>query len=163
MDEFLTKPIAPHLLFQMIATCLGRQPGHAARKAERPAAAETSAPAEAAPLDLLDVGTLANTFAGDAGKMRKYALLFVESARDGINEIELSIARGELGRVAELGHRIKSSARAVGALSFAHLCARLEGLQKDGDPAEADAVLAQMKILLVKLADHIAGEIAELS
>ncbi len=95
--------------------------------------------------------------------MRKYATLFVESARDGINEIELAIARGELARVAELGHRIKSSARAVGALSFAHLCARLEAMQKDGDPAEADAILAQMKVLLVTLADHIAGEIAELS
>jgi two-component system sensor histidine kinase/response regulator len=163
MDEFLTKPIAPNLLFTMIATCMGRQPGHAERKAARPAAVSDSAPATAAPLDLLDVDTLANTFAGDVAKMRKYAMLFVESARDGINEIELATARGELERVAELGHRIKSSARAVGALSFAQLCARLEGLQKDGDPGEAEAILAQMKILLVTLAEHIAGEIAELS
>jgi two-component system sensor histidine kinase/response regulator len=160
MNEFLTKPIAPHLLFSMIATCLGRQPGHASRKAARPSA--QVAPLACAPLDLLDVATLANTFAGDAAKMRKYAMLFVESARDGINEIELATARGELARVAELGHRIKSSARAVGAMSFAQLCARLEALQKDGDPSEAEAILAQMKVLLVTLADHIAGEIAEL-
>jgi two-component system sensor histidine kinase/response regulator len=160
MNEFLTKPIAPHLLFATIADCLAQRPGHHARKAVRQAEQAVVTPA---PLALFDVAELSQTFAGDAVKMRKYAMMFLDSARDGINEIELANARGDLARVAELGHRVKSSARTVGALSFAQLCARLEGLQKDGDPAEVELILAQLKVLLVTLGDHMTGEIAELS
>ncbi len=166
MNEFLTKPIAPHLMFSMIAQCLAERDDFVARKAGQPKANKAGkapgAPADQA-LELLDVSVLANTFANDAAKMRKYANLFLESARAGLNEIDDACVRGDMARVAELGHRVKSSARAVGALSFAHLCARLEGMQKDGDPAEADQVIAQMKTLLVTLSEHIAGEIIELS
>ncbi len=73
---------------------------------------------------LLDLATLALTFGNDAVKMRKYALLFLDTARDGIAEMEQAMALEDLGRLADLGHRSKSSALAVGAHAFAAICAR---------------------------------------
>jgi HPt (histidine-containing phosphotransfer) domain-containing protein len=85
--------------------------------------------------------------------------MFLDAARDGMVEVNQAMADNDMARLAELGHRIKSSARAVGAMSFAELCLALEHLHSDAAPAEAQHIVEQMQALLDVLKDHIAQEL----
>jgi two-component system, sensor histidine kinase and response regulator len=162
MDDFVTKPIAPHLLFALIARWLAkraervgpRRPGPGARTPDAPAALPVSHNP-----GLFDMAALAMTFGGNPDKMRKYALMFLQSARDGMAELEDAMDHRNLRRVSELGHRIKSSARAVGAMSYADLCYQLEHLAVDATVEDARAVLLQMPPLLERLREHITHEL----
>ncbi|MFS2003080.1 CHASE domain-containing protein [Duganella sp. CT11-25] len=201
MDEFVTKPIAPKLLFNMLAKWMsqraraasmerkvappppsyftmadgGTPPAalkmYAARVAvppgpvvappaivSRSTAAPEAAPAPA-PVELFDVAALALTFSGKPDKMRKYALLFLQSARDGMKEVDAALARDDLAQLSELGHRIKSSARAVGAMQFGNLCLGLEHLRKDPDIGKARQLVQQMHAMLAVLDEHIEQEL----
>ncbi|MES2298479.1 MAG: CHASE domain-containing protein [Pseudomonadota bacterium] len=166
MDDFVTKPIAPHLLFALLARSLARRPQrvHARRGMDEGLAAQASsaaaAAATAADPGLFDTAALSVTFGGNPEKMRKYALMFLQSARDGITELGDALEQGDLRRVTELGHRIKSSARAVGAMSFAALCGQLEHLEPQATVDDARAVLANMVALLAVLSEHIPHEMA---
>ena len=158
MDEFVTKPIAPNLLFHLLAKWLRRRGGGFA------AATPTSASAPAAHgtrnQAVLDVNALARTFSNDPVKMRKYAQLFLDTARDGLAEMEQAMALEDLKRLADLGHRTKSSALAVGATAFASLCLQLESLRRGGDLPQARALLAQMEPALAQVAEEISLDFA---
>src|SRR5450830_30586 len=170
MDEFVTKPIAPNLLFHLLAKWFRLRGGigHAA-----PPAASAAAPkgnSQSSPslnqggewrdTAILDLATLALTFSNDTAKMRKYAQLFLDTARDGIAEMEQALALEDLGRLADLGHRSKSSARAVGANAFAALCLSIEGLRRGGDLPQARALVAAMAPALAQVAEQISLEFA---
>jgi two-component system sensor histidine kinase/response regulator len=151
MDEFVTKPTSPNLLFEVIARCL---------RDHAPAPPASAAPA-AAPAALLDMAALALTFGGNPDKMRKYAFMFLDSARDGLAVVGEALARADIERAADTGHRMKSAARAVGAMEFAQLCHQLEQLRVGGSVADADALLARLVALRELLAEHMAVELGE--
>ncbi|MES2264978.1 MAG: CHASE domain-containing protein [Pseudomonadota bacterium] len=183
MDEFITKPIAPNLLFTVLSRWMARRAGEGVRPArvrngpavsaaagiEAPppaglAAAPSMLPASTLPpvnehAEMFDIAALALTFNNRPDKMRKYALMFLDAARDGMVEVNEAMGQGDLARLSELGHRIKSSARAVGAMSFAELCLALEHLTHDSDPAQAQQIVAQMQPLLDRLKDQMAQDL----
>jgi HPt (histidine-containing phosphotransfer) domain-containing protein len=111
---------------------------------------------------LFELSVLGQTFGNRPDKMRKYAVMFLSSARDGLVEIETALAARDLKRLAELGHRIKSSARAVGALAFAELCVALERLKPQEDPAGAARIVAHMGPMLDRLQRYIDVELEPL-
>jgi two-component system sensor histidine kinase/response regulator len=164
MDEFVTKPISPNMLFEVIAKWLRARPVRGGRRIPPPAprAAPLAPPAPPAGqgTDLIDEAALAMTFGGNPVKMRKYALLFLESAHQAMVEINEAVARADIGRVAELGHRLKSSAKAVGALGFADLCEALERLSGDAAGGAAARLTADMSALLARLDEHIEQRVA---
>ena len=69
-----------------------------------------------------------------------------------------ALAQGDVARVRELGHRIKSSARTVGALGMADICQALEHLPP-GTPeqelARARALAAGLWPLLERITEQI--------
>ena len=176
MDDFLTKPIVPNLLFATLSKWLSQRAADGRTAQVRtvnpaaPAAAMPATPARratdvmpAAPAGeppLFDLTVLGQTFGNKADKMRKYALMFLDSARDSLAEVDEALGRGDSKRLAELGHRIKSSARAVGAMSFAELCLALERLKPDAPPQEAQAIVSHMHLMLERLKTQIAGEMS---
>ncbi|MBB3221474.1 CHASE domain-containing protein [Pseudoduganella umbonata] len=111
---------------------------------------------------LFDLSVLGQTFGNRPDKMRKYAVMFLTSARDGLVEIETALTAGDMKRLAELGHRIKSSARAVGALAFAELCIALERLKPQQDTAAAARIVAHMGPMLDRLQRYIDVELEPL-
>jgi HPt (histidine-containing phosphotransfer) domain-containing protein len=151
MNEFVTKPTSPNLLFEVIARWLRMQPS-------RPAPAPEPAPAAEA-AGMLDMAALAATFGGNPDKMRKYAFMFLESARDGLAEVGQALDSGDIGRAAELGHRMKASSRAVGAMEFSQLCHQLEQLRAGDAPADARVLLERMLLLREQLAGHMVQEL----
>jgi PAS domain S-box-containing protein len=151
MDEFVTKPVAPESLVATVARALGRSVQH-----------RTAAPAPAVPAQgpsLLDLEVLSETFGGNPEKMRKYAFMFLETAREGLLEIDRALAAGEVERAAGVAHRIKSSARTVGALGFGDVCADLEGQREHGSIAQARSLAARLRALLARLERHVAAEL----
>ncbi|MNM72653.1 Aerobic respiration control sensor protein ArcB [compost metagenome] len=169
MDEFLTKPIAPNLLFHLLAKWFRLRGGIGgpggmghAQQAGRAGAKTPLARAipERRDTAILDLATLALTFSNDAVKMRKYAQLFLDTARDGIAEMEQALALEDLGRLADLGHRSKSSALAVGAHAFAALCTSIEALRLGGEVPQARALLAALGPALAQVAEQISLEFA---
>jgi HPt (histidine-containing phosphotransfer) domain-containing protein len=119
----------------------------------------TPAPAPAQSPALLDLDVLSETFGGSPEKMRKYAFMFLEAAREGLLEIDRALAAGDVGRAANVAHRIKSSARAVGALGFGEVCADLERQRERGAIAQARSLAARLRALLARLERHIAAEL----
>ena len=162
MNEFVTKPTSPNLLFEVIARWLRKRVPRVTPAGAAPPAAEARAavaPEPDAPAGMLDMAALALTFGANPDKMRKYAFMFLDSARDGLGEIGEALGRGDMERAADIGHRMKSSARAVGAMDFSRLCHQLEQLRVGGAVADARALLGRMLALREQLALHMAQEL----
>jgi PAS domain S-box-containing protein len=172
MDDFLTKPIVPNLLLATLSRWLSQRAADGrmaqvrtvtATAAGTPARRATDVmPLPVAEPALFDPSVLGQTFGNKADKMRKYAVMFLASGRDGLAEIEAALAARDMKRLSELGHRIKSSARAVGALAFAELCLALERLKQDNDPARAAQIVAHMAPMLDRLQRYVDTELEPL-
>jgi two-component system sensor histidine kinase/response regulator len=155
MDDFITKPIDPALLRRSVARSLpARTPG---ADAAAPPAAGFPTIAAGDP-QVIDLTILAKLLGYEPAKVRKFAFKFLESTQGGFDEMERSLAAGNVERARELGHRIKSAARTVGALGMAELCEALEKLpvvDAPTDTAAARALLAQLWPLLEQVTEHI--------
>ena len=127
MDEFITKPTSPKRLFSAIAAAIGKRA--TALAPQHDVASVAPKTGSAAADGVFDQAALALTFGGNADKMRKYALMFLDASHDGLEDIAEAVKQGDLERLAALGHRLKAAARAVGALDFAATCAQLEQLE----------------------------------
>ncbi|HEX8610825.1 MAG TPA: CHASE domain-containing protein [Telluria sp.] len=166
MNEFVTKPISPKLLFEVIAKWLATRPARNGRRRLAEAADQAPTRMSAAPVvsidaGMLDMGALSLTFGANPVKMRKYAFMFLDSARDGLADVSEALDRADMERMADLGHRIKASAKAVGAMRFAGLCQDLERLRDGGTMDQARTLVASMYALLDQLNEHIAHELTE--
>ncbi|WP_229423452.1 CHASE domain-containing protein [Massilia frigida] len=166
MNEFVTKPISPKLLFEVIARWLATRPARNGRRrvaalADQAPTRMSAAPVASSDAGMLDMGALSLTFGGNPVKMRKYAFMFLDSARDGLADVSEALDRGDLERLADLGHRIKASAKAVGAMRFAGLCQDLEQLRDGATVDQARTLVASMYTLLDQLNEHIAHELTE--
>jgi PAS domain S-box-containing protein len=153
MNEFVTKPIAPELLYATINRCLGR-PGGGGAAARPHQAAPAAAGATAGPLDM---ALLAASFDEDRDKMRKFAFLFLDSAREGLAEIDVALVSGDLARAGAVAHRIKSSARAVGAASFGAVCDELEAQPQRGNLAQGRVLAARLRGLHARIERQVAA------
>jgi HPt (histidine-containing phosphotransfer) domain-containing protein len=153
MDDFLTKPTSPARLFSAIGAAIGKRALVAAPEHEAPADVSASGVTAAplSPSSVFDQDALSLTFGGNPDKMRKYALMFLDASADGLRDIADAIAQADLERLAAIAHRLKSSARAIGALDFADSCAQLELVpqlgQAAGLAARGEALAAATSLL----------------
>jgi two-component system, sensor histidine kinase and response regulator len=106
---------------------------------------------------------LSDAFDGQPDRMRKYAFLFLDTARDGMHEIDRALAAQERARAAAVALRLKSAACTVGALSVGDvcgdLCAALERQVEPGAPDQARTLAARLRGLLARLERHIHAEL----
>ncbi|MBD8530103.1 MULTISPECIES: CHASE domain-containing protein [unclassified Massilia] len=165
MNAFLTKPVVPAQLAAAIAQAIGRGAGPAQEaQEEQDSAGDPPPDPGVAGAPLFDTAVLAATFGDDPAKMRKFAFMFLDSARDGLAEIDVALAAGDLARAAAVAHRLKSSARAVGALGFADLCAELERQHADKnedkrEQAQAKALGTRLHSIFARLERQVAAEL----
>ena len=156
MDDFISKPIQPAMMYQTIASWLPARatPPAPARSRAAPAFKTTLA----GDPQVIDLSILAKLLGYNPQKVRKFAFKFLQTTQDGFADIDAALARGDVGQVRELGHRIKSSARTVGALGLAELCHSLETLAP-GPPAEEAERAARIVPLLWPLLEQITEQI----
>lgn len=167
MDDFITKPIHPERLFATLARWLaGRLPQPAAAPPAQPAGAEAepSLPApetlQSGDPDIIDLAMLARIVKNNPEKIRRFAGMFLDSARQGLAEIDAALERGDREGLGAVGHRIKSPARSVGALGFAERCQALEKFQKGGNLEQAKEIVAELHALLEKITERIDQDLA---
>ncbi|WBS02358.1 PAS domain S-box protein [Pseudoduganella sp. SL102] len=173
MDDFIAKPIQPALLVRTVAAWLparraldagndgdgdgdgdgnGAGDGDGAGAApRRPHGTLVGDPA------VVDLSVLAQVLGYQPDKIRNFAVKFLQAAEAGLAELDEALAAGDIGRVRELGHRLKAAARTVGAFGMGELCERMETLPAAGPAAErgAWALIGQYRPLLGQIREHI--------
>ena len=156
MDDFISKPIQPAMMYQTIAGWLP------ARDTPPPPVRTRSAPAFKTTLagdpQVIDLSILAKLLGYNPQKVRKFAFKFLQTTQDGFADIDAALGRGDVAQVRELGHRIKSSARTVGALGMSELCHRLENLPPGAPAQEAEQarhIVRQLWPLLEQITEQI--------
>jgi PAS domain S-box-containing protein len=160
MDDFISKPIQPALMYQTIANWLPeREPGEpgdaAAARPARPAFKTTLGGDPA----VIDLSILAKLLGYHPHKVRKFAFKFLQNTHDGLNQMEAALGRGDLPMLRDLGHKLKSPARTVGALGMGELMLELEQLPSEASDADnqqqAQALLQKLWPLLEQITEQI--------
>ncbi|MCX7168433.1 MAG: ATP-binding protein, partial [Rhodocyclales bacterium] len=149
MDELLVKPAD---LVQLKAVLRKWLPTGVAGSVDT-LAAVSPAPT----LVPVDVSVLAALVGDDPATIREFLLDFRTSATSIAAELSAACAAGAAAQAEALAHKLKSSARAVGALALGELCAELEAAGKTGQAAALSGVWprfeAEMAAVDTTLAD----------
>jgi PAS domain S-box-containing protein len=154
MDDFVMKPFQPDLLFATVAKWLkDAVPTNGDIQPAKEAV--WSVPALPSNPDIIDLNILVQTVGGHTDKVNKFAAKFVDTARGGLGELKTAIGDNNLEQIAALGHRLKSSARTVGAIKFGELCQSLEGLKQGGTQKQARSITNQMEELFARIEQDI--------
>jgi signal transduction histidine kinase/DNA-binding response OmpR family regulator len=163
MNDFISKPVHPALMYQTIANWLPAraQAGALPQLRQPPAPAPAPRPA-GGDQAVFDLSVLSALLGDDAPKVRKFAHKFLLSSQEGVRDMETALARGEVQAVRELGHRIKSAARSVGAFRMADLCEELEQLARGEAASEVAGALTTVAQLREAL-EHVTRQVMQLT
>ena len=130
MDDFLTKPTPLVNLQAVLEHWLPRpEPGPGTLPPPVPPAA---CPGPAVPVD---VSVLEGLVGDDPVIVREFLEQFRLSARQAAAELRTACAEGQRAQSGALAHKLKSSARAVGALALGEVCEELEHAGKAAQAA----------------------------
>lgn len=168
MNDFLSKPIAPAQLYATLGKWLKHSLPASTPALQQCADASgcinpphtfiesmlSSDPA------IIDLSVLAKMMDDDPGKIHKFAHKFLEAADKTMLEIEEALARGDMTTLATLGHRMKSAARAVGAMGFAEHCQALEHHDSDYGLEQANETVCKLRALLEQIRKQISIQLA---
>ncbi|MBN9061359.1 MAG: PAS-domain containing protein [Rhizobiales bacterium] len=132
MDDYLAKPVPLEKLRATIERWL--EPGAPAPRA--PAREPQDRPEPA-----LDRSVLADLFGDDDATIDRLIGSFVETTRAALADIDQAFDRGDAPSISDIAHRMKGSARMVGARKLAEVAEEIEKAAKAGDVAAARAHL----------------------
>jgi len=182
MNDFVTKPVVPRRFYATVAHWLGMDPppiwqaGVTPAKADEPniqrppastlppAAAAAPAGAPSAPSistameEVVDLEVLAGLTRRNPKMMRDIAGVFLSFMDKTCIELDEALSGGNRATLMALGHKCKSSAAAVGAMSLSRTCQELEvAMQNDSVPLDrAAALVAEVKRLMVLIRERFA-------
>jgi CheY-like chemotaxis protein/HPt (histidine-containing phosphotransfer) domain-containing protein len=160
MNDFVTKPVIPRNLFNVLSKWLTPS----ALETEQEEGVVNLSPVDIHEHDdslievseLIDTSILADMIGTtDKRKMVVYLHKFLESAKRGMTEIEQAYSEQEMGAFKKLGHRMKSPARTVGANHFAELCLQLEGVNEATALSDVKAMIDELQSHLLEIEEYI--------
>ena len=155
MDDYLAKPVELAQLQAALAQWLplGRAEGVAAASAagETPGEREPAPP----PRGPIDPDALRRLLGPDVRSIRRFLTQFVPHSRPILAELERALGAGEAASVREQAHKLKSSARAVGALELSALCQKLEEAGAAGDLERIARLHAQVAAAMEEVAAYV--------
>ena len=169
MDDFISKPIDPDQIVLVLAKWLPDRAGITPEEGlvadlrsgkERRRGGDRRAAKVRMGDDVIDLAILGHLVSDDPDKVRKFALKFLETAQKTLAEMDAAHTSGDLAALGGLGHKLKSSARTVGAMGFADLCQALESADKANDLSQAGMLLRQLHPLLERIARQVEQETA---
>lgn len=143
MADFITKPIRPQTLYLRLRAVI-----------DRPATVPWRVAGRMSPQ--VDAQALAGYVGDDPAALTRYRQMFLDVGARQLVEARAACAARDGRRLAAVGHRLKSSARLVGATSFAELCQRLEQAGAAPDLAGAERLVDEMTVMLEQIREELA-------
>jgi signal transduction histidine kinase/ligand-binding sensor domain-containing protein/DNA-binding response OmpR family regulator len=151
MDDFISKPFDPEVLYATLAKWLNLP--------QSPAL--VSATIAVATTGVIDLSVLSKWIGDDPLKLHDFARNFLQLTRQDMEKIDAALADEDFSALASLAHHISSPARMVGAGGFAELCKALEKHAKAGkDIKQAQEIVSRMHALLDQIEQHINTDLA---
>jgi signal transduction histidine kinase/CheY-like chemotaxis protein len=147
MDDYLRKPASLTELAALLERWLPRA-GSAALASE-----STVTPP-------VDVAVLKSFVGEDELVIDEVLQDFLESATRMGHELIESGEKSDVAQAASVAHKLKSSARSVGALRLAELCALVEGAGMSGDAAACSLLMAQLETELTAVRDYLQNRLS---
>jgi two-component system sensor histidine kinase/response regulator len=154
MDDYVSKPIAMPIL-------------RAALKKWMPAPALTAQPASPGPetivgpptpaVSVIDDRAIKDMFGDDDATFKEILVSFIAPSQGIIGEIKNAHDAQDAQGVKEAAHKLKSSARSVGAHGLADLCAELETAGKNADWAVINSQAPKAVALMFEVEKYIAA------
>jgi PAS domain S-box-containing protein len=155
MNDVVTKPILPERLYEVIDAQLR---GHGRKEIDEIVASRAGT-TDAGSGRLVDLDVLRSMIGNDPAKLQRFALKFLAALGDGLSEMEHALASGNQEELRAVAHRIKSSARTVGADGFSQLCERIEGLKRESDFGEMHGLVSELRTLFDPIGQRIRQEL----
>ncbi len=143
MDQYLTKPIQVQMLESMLAKWIPAGDFNSGSSSEA-AAAGTATVAD----DVVDEQSLPNLLGlSDPFTLVEYYTSFIESAEEIMEDLQREYVYKNLIGVGDNGHKLKSSARAIGANKLADCCLAIEKAGREENAAAVDELMQQIPVL----------------
>jgi two-component system sensor histidine kinase/response regulator len=143
MDDYLSKPVQLAQLKAMLEQWL-------------PATADEPSPdSPDSPAMPVDVSVLRALVGDDSKVIREFLHDFRISATKVAVELKAACENGQTAQVGALAHKLKSSARSVGALALGALCAEMEQAGKAGQIEVLDALLSRFELEMVAVDEYL--------
>lgn len=161
MSDFLAKPLDTQALLERLHGWLGRPHEAATATAAAPQATEAGTAGAGAAAAAIDLSRLDALGSGDAERTRKYAGHFLAAVEAGHTAMAQALAAGELDRLRGEAHRLKSSARWVGALGLGDLFAAVEAAARSGDRDRLPPLLADCRLAGADFSDRLQRHLAQ--
>ena len=151
MDDYLSKPVQLVHLKAMLEKWLP-----AAKSATETVAVNTGADVSSATMEgPVDVHVLEALVGDDPVVISEFLQDFRASSAKIAVELRVAYQAGQTATVGAAAHKLKSSARSVGALALGELCAQMEGAGKAGDTTALMALLPRFEAELAAVDKYI--------
>ena len=152
MDDYLSKPVQLVHLKAMLEKWLP-----AAKSATETVAVNTGADVSSATMEgpVVDVHVLEALVGDDPVVISEFLQDFRASSAKIAVELRVAYQAGQTATVGAAAHKLKSSARSVGALALGELCAQMEGAGKAGDTTALMALLPRFEAELAAVDKYI--------
>ncbi|MDP2261568.1 MAG: ATP-binding protein [Hydrogenophaga sp.] len=131
MDDYISKPVSLGRLTSILQRWLPAPRPPVADAVAVPSAPSLPASAETEPADF-DPLALARVIGPDLEEHAQVRNMFLKSAATGLDALDRHIRQGEWDEVVAVAHRLKSSARLIGAARLGHTLEELEGAARAG-------------------------------
>lgn len=146
MDEYLTKPVTLKSLQAVLEKWM--------QTVSQPVAASLQA-ADTVSGEALNIEVLKSLVGDDEAVVRDFLAHFLGAANSAASEFREAHSNADYRKIGTVAHKLKSSARSVGALPLGDLCAELENAGKAEDGAAVARWFAQVEAAIAVVAARI--------
>jgi CheY-like chemotaxis protein/HPt (histidine-containing phosphotransfer) domain-containing protein len=149
MDDFIAKPIYQDQMYLMLAKWLPDKKQLLEIKQELTDSQQSPS--------FININALKHVLNNDIELVHKFSRKFIQVAEETLSEIETAKKHCDIKSMGLLGHKLKSSARSLGAYHFADLCDELEMAGINNDQRQAEQLSNQIRASF----QHIKRQIAQ--
>ena len=136
MDDFIAKPIYQDQMYLKLAKWLPDKEQLEEIKQELTDSQRNHT--------FINISALSHVLNNDTALVRKFSRKFIQVAEEALSEIKKKKKHRDTKSMGQLGHKLKSSARTLGAHPFADLCNDLEMAGADNDWQQAEQLSNQI-------------------
>jgi two-component system sensor histidine kinase/response regulator len=149
MDGYVTKPLRPTELFEVIASLIA------------PAASTPETPAAPEEHDILDRKTLWERVAGDADLLREIIEIFLVDCPERLMELREALTHQDCAALERAAHRLKGALGNISANNAVAAARRVETAARAGDVHAATEALTRLEDELARLTPLLAVNAGE--